>query len=85
MEKDLLACVFDPYFTTKPTGKGTGLGLSVVHGIVKSYRGDIRIYSEPGQGTECYVYMPIIEKTPAQETKDIAETIRKIFDGPDES
>ena len=62
MGKEVLARVFDPYFTTKPTGKGTGLGLAMVHGIVKGYGGDIRIYSEPGKGTECRVYIPVIGK-----------------------
>ncbi|MBW1897823.1 MAG: PAS domain S-box protein, partial [Deltaproteobacteria bacterium] len=61
MESTVLDKVFDPYFTTKEEGKGTGLGLSVVHGIVKECGGDIRIYSEPGKGTDIHVYMPVIE------------------------
>ena len=62
--KPILNKIFDPYFTTKKKGKGTGLGLSIVQGIVKGYKGDIHVYSEPGQGTEIHVYLPILESTP---------------------
>lgn len=62
IEKEMINKIFDPYFTTKETSKGTGLGLSVVQGIVKTCRGDIRIQSEPGKGTDICVYLPVIKK-----------------------
>jgi PAS domain S-box-containing protein len=57
--------IFQPYFTTKEKGKGTGLGLAVVHGIVQSYGGAIRLESAPGRGARFAVYLPTI-KAPAE-------------------
>ncbi|MBU2480663.1 MAG: response regulator, partial [Proteobacteria bacterium] len=57
--RENLACVFDPYFTTKTPDKGSGLGLSVVHGIVKIHGGHITVCSEETKGTTFHVYLPL--------------------------
>ena len=58
MTPDLVAKAFDPFFTTKPLGEGTGLGLSMVYGFARQSGGQVRIYSEIGQGTTMCLYLP---------------------------
>ena len=52
--------IFQPFFTTKPTGQGTGLGLSLSYDILKAHGGDIVVESEEGKGTEFVINLPAL-------------------------
>jgi signal transduction histidine kinase len=62
MRPDVVRRIFDPFFTTKQDAGGTGLGLSIVYGIIEKHGGDIDVESEPGQGTEFTITLPVIAK-----------------------
>jgi PAS domain S-box-containing protein len=75
MDKPTLERIYEPFFTTKAVDKGTGLGLSVVHGIVRSHRGDIQVESKPGKGSAFHVYLPAFKAANIKtETKSTAIT-----------
>ncbi|MGI0493708.1 trifunctional serine/threonine-protein kinase/ATP-binding protein/sensor histidine kinase [Alkalinema pantanalense CENA528] len=57
--EDIKDRIFDPFFTTKDIGQGTGLGLSVSYAIVTKQGGSIEVISEPDQGTEVIIFLPI--------------------------
>ena len=52
--------IFQPFFTTKPTGQGTGLGLSLSYDIIKAHGGEIKVVSKEGEGTEFMVQLNIV-------------------------
>jgi signal transduction histidine kinase len=51
--------IFQPFFTTKPTGQGTGLGLSLAYDIVKAHSGEIRVETKESEGSEFVVCLPV--------------------------
>ncbi len=59
INKNDLAKIFDPFYTSKEVGKGTGLGLAVSYNIVKRFKGDIKVESESGVGTVFTIILPI--------------------------
>jgi signal transduction histidine kinase len=58
IEEDQLEKIFLPFYSTKPVGVGTGLGLSVVHGIITSHNGTVKVTSKPGKGSTFVVTLP---------------------------
>ena len=63
MDEDVIANIFDPFYTTKEDG--TGLGLSVSHGIITDHNGTIQVVSAPKMGTTFTLYFPVFEGEPA--------------------
>jgi signal transduction histidine kinase len=57
--KNIMDKIFQPFFTTKPSGKGTGLGLSLAYDIVKAHGGDIKVETIEGQSTEFTIELSV--------------------------
>src|SRR5688500_4640947 len=51
--------IFQPFFTTKPTGQGTGLGLSLSYDIIKGHGGEIKVDTKEGEGSEFLIQLPM--------------------------
>ncbi len=51
--------IFQPFFTTKPTGIGTGLGLSLSYDIIKAHGGEVKMETKEGKGSEFIITLPV--------------------------
>ena len=72
MSPEVMAKIFNPFFTTKEQGKGTGLGLSTVFDIVKSHKGFITIDSTIGVGTTFKVFIPADREAKAEHSNPVS-------------
>ena len=82
MTPEVIEKAFDPFFTTKPIGEGTGLGLSMIYGFARQSGGQVRIYSEVGQGTTMCLYLPRhTDDVDVDEDTDIPTKIGALGDG----
>ena len=55
----ILDKIFQPFFTTKPTGQGTGLGLSLSYDIVKAHGGELKVETKEKEGSEFIIQLPV--------------------------
>jgi len=55
--KNIIDKIFQPFFTTKPTGEGTGLGLSLSYDIIKTHGGDLQVKTKEGEGSEFIIVL----------------------------
>jgi len=69
MSDEVVKKIFIPFFTTKDIDEGTGLGLSVVHGIVTSHGGNIKVESEVGKGSRFEIQLPVISPDALEEDR----------------
>lgn len=69
---EIASRVFDPFFTSKPSGVGTGLGLSIVYGIVHQHGGEVAFDNRPGGGARFIVDLPVIDA--AAESRSAVES-----------
>jgi len=58
--KNIVDKIFQPFFTTKPTGSGTGLGLSLSYDIIKAHGGEIKVETKEGERTEFIIQLPVV-------------------------
>jgi signal transduction histidine kinase len=59
--KNIVDKIFQPFFTTKPTGQGTGLGLSLAYDIVKAHGGELRVETKEGEGATFTIGLPTLQ------------------------
>ena len=57
MPQKVLDKIFQPFFTTKPTGQGTGLGLSLAYDIIKAHGGELKVFTKEGEGSEFVIQL----------------------------
>ncbi len=60
ISQKVLDKIFQPFFTTKPTGQGTGLGLSLSYDMVKAHGGELKVETKEGEGSEFIIQLPVV-------------------------
>lgn len=77
MSPEVIAHLYEPFFTTKPLGRGTGLGLAQVYGIVRQHEGFVGVQTAVGQGSCFTIYLPAAPDASHSAAASGAETIER--------
>jgi signal transduction histidine kinase len=59
VSNNIVGKIFQPFFTTKPTGLGTGLGLSMSYDVIKAHGGEIKVETKEGKGSDFIILLPV--------------------------
>ena len=80
MDAATIGRIYEPFFTTKKPGEGTGLGLSAVYGTMKTHKGGISVYSEPGRGSTFKLLFPLEEPADLTAAKSVSPSNSEVDD-----
>ncbi len=82
MTPEVMAHLFEPFFTTRGQHSGTGLGLAVVHGVVADFSGAIDVRTQPGQGSCFVLYLGLSERPLRPESSDVRREAHRASELP---
>ena len=81
IDDELMAAMFDPFYTTKEVGKGSGMGLAMIHGIMHSFGGHIQVQSVGGEGATFRLLFPVTEDLVPEEREPVQLDRAPLVDG----
>jgi signal transduction histidine kinase/CheY-like chemotaxis protein len=81
MSEETRTRIFEPFFSTKPTGRGTGLGMAITYGVVQGHHGSLAVTTAEGKGTTFTIRLPLLDAEAAPEPAPVASETPPTGDG----